>query len=195
MPVGRKILGFAGLSASEPGQIGVNFDVPVSRPLRTFGRVLQDAREAKGRAWTQKYVAKQAGLNHFSVSKAETDKPKITVDTYGKICRVLGTTIEAIVADMDPQAALPESIRAFLGQAATDGNSAVRSSNRTRYTQATPIASEATIPGEADADMQNDPELATLLTYWRRLELNQRDELVLTAIRLHRDQRSGKAGG
>ena len=190
----REISHFAGLSASDCGETALNTGVPVSRPLRTFGRVLQEIRDTKGRVWTQKHVAKLANLNHFSVSKAETDKPKITVDTYGKICRVLGTTIEAVVADMDPAATLPESIRAFLGRSGDVEPPTVRIPNRARYSQASPVAEVPDVlPVEADADMHNDPDLATLLTYWRRLDIPEREELVLTAMRLHR--RPGKSSG
>lgn len=185
----RDIPTFAGLSASDLAGACVNAHVAIARPLRTFGRVLRELREAKGKkVWTQHYVARQAGVSIYTVNKAETGKPKVTVEMYDPICRALGTSIEAVADAADPTAPLPVSVRRHLGR--TGGTKTLHDDQDPMYgvdTPATP-APNRTPEGEPDVD----PDLNTILTHWKHLPIEQREaaaDFVVTTYRKFRAQR------
>jgi transcriptional regulator with XRE-family HTH domain len=171
---------FAASSAVPVVEPCANWVVPHTRPPRTFGRVLREIREAKGKAWTQKYVARLADLNHYTVHKAEKDKPQITHDTYARICRVLGTTLADVAAEVSPGVVLPEAVQVALGFVPPIRDAELQPSV---YSVDTPaVRSETRTPEESEPARQLfggtptvDLDLDLILATWRHVPRSRRD--------------------
>jgi transcriptional regulator with XRE-family HTH domain len=160
---------------------------------RTLGKIFRDVREAKGPAWTQGFVAKKAGLHVSSVVKVEKDRPEVTAETKAKVAAALGTTLEALRAEVTAPLDAAKPTRRV-------GNSTVDLPFRTRHTTDIHLGRSemARSDTEENVEMYNADRvavIATLLTMSQTQvrELRRHQELMLLKDSL--EATPGKARG
>jgi transcriptional regulator with XRE-family HTH domain len=162
----REMPVFASVSLSDGWASGYNGHPMV--PPRTLGQVFRAVRKAKGAAWTQTFVAKRAGFNKSTVNKIETDKPRVTDETKERVASVLGVTLDELKRSMHGVESPTVDVV-----------------KRTRNTSVVPLGAEETPTGErTEKDMRDDPDLEALLGHWRRLDFDQKGELLMFARKL-----------
>jgi DNA-binding XRE family transcriptional regulator len=176
--------------ASLPGSASDGYNGHAMPLGMTLGKVFRHHRELKGRIWTQRHLAKQAGLHLSTIVKIENDDPSVGLETKTRVATVLGTTLDRLTADVTHT---PHGV----------GNPSdpvlVRYALRTRLPQAIPPLDQPDSLGEKESgSMRDGPQLETLSAYWLHLSADQRAALIDVAEsmyhRAHRD-RVGKAGG
>jgi transcriptional regulator with XRE-family HTH domain len=157
--------------------VGTGYNAP-RMALLTLGKVFRLRREEKGPAWTQGYVARRAGLHVSSVVKVEKDRARVTIETQEKIAAALGTTLEALRAEVATSSAGVESSTVDLGK-------------RTRYTPATPQPVLEMSTGEDKEKAVREFTIEDLFPYWTDLDDRQRQAVIAVAAtmvqRSHRD--------
>jgi transcriptional regulator with XRE-family HTH domain len=172
------------ISLSETQMAGSNGHQMVPR---TLGQVFRDYRQSKGRAWTQGFVAKRAGLHVSSVVKVERDRPEVTAETKERVAAALGVPLAALKAEV----ATPSP---------HVGNSTVDLPIRTRHTTDTPLGHSVVTRGEIEekADMYNADRVATIaavLTMNPRQISDIRRHIEIMLLRDQMDASPGKARG
>lgn len=157
-----------GAGADERG-----YNEPRMAPPLTLGHVFRLHREAKGRAWTQRFLAQRAGLHLSTIVKVEKDHPSVTDETKARVAGALGTTLDELKS-----------------QVSYVDTPSAQESRRTHDLGDVPHIPFGVSGAAGEGFDVMEADLSTLTFYARLLDVGEREALVDQAITMYRRSRS-----